>query len=289
MVDVLRHAGAHRPQDGARALRRGHPDVDLRGDDGRRQGAADGHQPRAGPELLPRLRHHLLQRRGHARVRVADLVGGLDPAGRGAGHGPRRRLRAAPAARAGAGAGGGAGRQGRPEVRGGGRGAGCRAAGGRATGSGSTTAPTPASAGAAWTGSSRGCRSGWRSGHATWPRATSPWSSATAGRRQSVALARRGRHRRPPCWPVGRRAAGRGRRRPGRPARRTSARLDEAIEAGAVGFARVRLGALGPDGRGPPGRARAHACAACSGPTGRWPSRATPRTDLVAVGRAGPY
>ena len=32
----------------------------LRGDDGRRQGAADGHQPRAGPELRPRLRHRLL-------------------------------------------------------------------------------------------------------------------------------------------------------------------------------------------------------------------------------------
>ena len=38
------------------------------------------------------------------------------------------------------------------------------------------------------------------------------------------------------------------RRRPGRPARRTAATLAEAVEAGKVGFARIRLGALGPDG-----------------------------------------
>ena len=36
-------AGAHGSQDGARALRRGHAHLDDRGDDGRRQGAADGH------------------------------------------------------------------------------------------------------------------------------------------------------------------------------------------------------------------------------------------------------
>ena len=51
MVDVPGRARADGPQDGTRALRRGHPDLDLRGDDGRRQGAADGDQPRAGAEL----------------------------------------------------------------------------------------------------------------------------------------------------------------------------------------------------------------------------------------------
>ena len=81
--------------------------VDLRRDDGRRQGAADGHQPRAGPELRQGVRHHRTPREtGDAGVRLADVVGRLHPAGRRADHGPRRRRRAAPAARAGAGPGG---------------------------------------------------------------------------------------------------------------------------------------------------------------------------------------
>ena len=54
MVDVLRHPDAHRPQDGARAVRRRHLLVDVRVDDGRRQGAADGHEPRARARTSPR-------------------------------------------------------------------------------------------------------------------------------------------------------------------------------------------------------------------------------------------
>ena len=56
-----------------------------------------------------------------------------------------------------------------------------------------------------------------------------------------------------------------------------AASLEETVEAGAAGFVRVRLGALGPDGehrRRCPGSARA----ACSGPTAPWPSPGTPRT-----------
>ena len=46
---------------------------------------------------------------GRPAVRLADLVGGVDPADRGADHGPRRRLRAAPAPGPGPDRGGGAG------------------------------------------------------------------------------------------------------------------------------------------------------------------------------------
>ena len=42
--------------------------------------------------------------------------------------------------------------------------------------------------------------------------------------------------------------AGRGDRLPGGPTTADAATLDETVEAGSVGFARVRLGALGPDG-----------------------------------------
>ncbi len=50
------------------------------------------------------------------------------------------------------------------------------------TGSGSMHAPTPASAGAAWPGSSRASRRGSRSARGTWPKGTSPSSPATPGR-----------------------------------------------------------------------------------------------------------
>ena len=56
------HPGADRPQDGQGALPGGHQHPGLRGDDARRQGAADGHQPRAGPELRQGLRHAVLDR-----------------------------------------------------------------------------------------------------------------------------------------------------------------------------------------------------------------------------------
>ena len=57
-----------------------------------------------------------------------------------------------------------------------------------------------------------------------------------------------------------------------------AASLEEAVEAGSVGFARVRLGALGTRRRGPPGPSTPSPSAACSGPTARWPSPGTPRT-----------
>jgi prolyl-tRNA synthetase len=70
-----------------RALRRRHQHHGLRGDDGRRQGAADGHQPRAGPELRQGLRHHLPRRRRPAAAVLDHVVGHLHPHGRRADHG----------------------------------------------------------------------------------------------------------------------------------------------------------------------------------------------------------
>ena len=46
-------AGPDRAQDGPGALRRRHPHLDAGGDDGRRQGPADGHQPRARARTSP--------------------------------------------------------------------------------------------------------------------------------------------------------------------------------------------------------------------------------------------
>ena len=60
MRDVLAIPVAPRAQDRTRALRRRDRHVDHRSDDGRRQGAADGHEPRTRPELRPGLRHDLL-------------------------------------------------------------------------------------------------------------------------------------------------------------------------------------------------------------------------------------
>ena len=65
----------------------------LRGHDGRRQSPADGHQPRARSELRPGVRHPVLVRDRDAGVCVADVLGGVDPPGRRADHGPRRRRR----------------------------------------------------------------------------------------------------------------------------------------------------------------------------------------------------
>ena len=104
------------------------------------------------------------------------------PPRRGARDGPRRRLRPPAPPGAGAGAGRGARREGRRR----------RSArrptrwwpscGRPGTGSASTTAPTRPSAAAVWAGSSRAYRRGSRWARATSRRATSPWSSATAGR-----------------------------------------------------------------------------------------------------------
>ena len=106
----------------------------LRRDDGGRQGAADGDEPRAGPELLPCLRDHVHQHRGRARPRLADVLGRLDPAHRGPGDGARRRLRPSPSTGTGPGAGGRAHDQRGPGRAGGGGGARGRAAGRRPSG-----------------------------------------------------------------------------------------------------------------------------------------------------------
>ena len=97
--------------------------------------------------------------------------------------------------------------------------------------------------------------------------------------KENVAAAAPSPARSPPCWrAVGRRPPGGGHGGPRAPGRRTSRSLDEAIEAGSVGFARVRLGALGPDGED---RLAEHAIsrplpAAARRLAGR--ARATPRT-----------
>ena len=81
----------------AGALRRGHQHPHPRRHDGRRQGAAAGHQPRAGPELREGVRR-AVRLRDRSRVRLADLLGRLHPHGRRPDHGPRRRRRPAHAA-----------------------------------------------------------------------------------------------------------------------------------------------------------------------------------------------
>ena len=59
-----RDARRARPQDAARAVRRGDEHPCAGRDDARRQGPADGHEPRARPELRQGLRHHLPLRAG---------------------------------------------------------------------------------------------------------------------------------------------------------------------------------------------------------------------------------
>ena len=253
--------------------------LDVRGDDGRRQGAADGHEPRAGPEL----RHAPSTSPTPTPTGVLEYVWqtswGVSTRLVGAlvmGHGDDFGLRLPPALA--------------PaqvvvlvvkddaEVRAAAEALVAELRGGRATGSASTTAPTPASAAAAWTGSSRVSRCGWRSGPATWPRATSPWSPATAGRRRPSPLAGRRRRRSAAVLAAaGRRAPGRGHGGPRRP--HGGRRL--ARGGGRGGSRRASPGSAwgrsGPTARtawpSTPSR-----CAACSGPTARWPSRATPRT-----------
>ena len=101
MVDVLAMPVSSGVKTAARALRRRDQHDDLRGDDGRRQGAADGHQPRAGPELRARLRHRLPRRATATQQHCwTTSWGTLHPHGRRADHVPRRRPRPARAAAA---------------------------------------------------------------------------------------------------------------------------------------------------------------------------------------------
>ena len=96
-----RHPGAAAlpgPQDRRGALRRRDQHDGLRGDHARPQSAAAGDQPRARPELRPRLRHHLHGRGRRGPDRLDDLLGRLDPPRRRPDHGTRRRAGAAPAA-----------------------------------------------------------------------------------------------------------------------------------------------------------------------------------------------
>ena len=148
-----------------------HQHDDVRGHDARRQGAADGHQPRAGAELRQGVRHHATSTpKAATQLLLDDLVGLDDPHGRRADHGPRRRSRPRGAAPAGAHPGG---RPARARTRTG-RGSGPRPwpPSSRAPGCGSvsTTRSPPASGGAPPTGSSRACPCGSRSAPATWRR-----------------------------------------------------------------------------------------------------------------------
>ena len=231
------------------ALRRRHQHPDLRGDDGRRQGAADGHQPRAGPELRQGVRHPVPRRPrapsstcwttswGVSTRMVGGLIMGhgdddglripprLAPvAGRGAGRARRRRRRSTAAA---------------PWP---------TSCAPPACGSSSTTGSRPRSAAGPPTGSSRACPCASRSAPATWPRAWSPLVRPDR-RHQGAGAARRHRRRR-------------GRRRSTTPrptllaeatARRDGrtvdvATLDEAVEAAATGFARIPWARVGDEG-----------------------------------------
>ena len=88
MLDVYRafsrgdagHAGALRPEDGEREVRRGAADLRDRGADGRRPGAAGGHEPQPRPALLRGLRHRVPGQEPGAGEAVVHVVGDLDPA-----------------------------------------------------------------------------------------------------------------------------------------------------------------------------------------------------------------
>ena len=81
MVDVLAMPVCVGRKTAQRALRRRHQHAHLRGDDGRRQGAADGHQPRARPELRQGLRHRRTSTTAGTQQHVLDdVVGRRRPA-----------------------------------------------------------------------------------------------------------------------------------------------------------------------------------------------------------------
>ena len=119
-------------------------------------------------------------------------------------------------------------------------------------------------------------RYGSRSRPATWPRAPSPWSPATGGRSTtspSVAL----RTRSPRCWPASGPSSWPRRSRLGRPGRSTSARSRRPSRGARSVSPGSAWGLWGPTAR--TAWPSTHSpSAACSGPMGRWPSRATTRT-----------
>ncbi len=96
------HAGALRPEDREREVRRCAQDLRDRGADGRRPGAAGRDEPQPRPALLRGLRHRVPGQEPGAGQAVVHLVGDLDPDDRRAHHDPRRRLGARPAAEGGA-------------------------------------------------------------------------------------------------------------------------------------------------------------------------------------------
>ena len=162
------------PQDGTGALRGGHPHVDLRGDDG------DGKALQMGTS------HELGQNFARAfGITFTNAEGVLEYVWQtswGCRPGSSARWSWATATTSGCACrrrwprpGGGAHGQRGPGVRLGGRGTGGRAAARTVIGCGSTTGPRPASGAGAWTGSSKACRSGWRSVPGIWPRGMSPW------------------------------------------------------------------------------------------------------------------
>ena len=277
------HAGADRAQDGARALRRRQPHLDLRGDDGRRQGAADGHEPRARAELLAALRHHLLQRVGQRSSTCGRPRGASPPASSARSSwatattsacASRPRWRPAQVVVLVV--------KDAPEVARRRRGAGRRARARPGTGSASTTAPTPASAAAAWTGSSRACPVRVEVG----PRDLAEGNVTVVTRhrreKQNVALGAVAGTVAAVLADGRARAPGRGDGGPRRPdgGRRLAGR------GGRGGVGRLRPGPRwapsGPTARTAWPSTRS-ACAACSGPTGRWPAEGDAEDDLVAV------
>ena len=76
MVNVLAIPVVVGRKTASRADPGGHQHDDLRGDDGRRQGPADGHQPRARPELRPPVRHQLPRRQPRRPATRLDHVVG---------------------------------------------------------------------------------------------------------------------------------------------------------------------------------------------------------------------
>ena len=73
-------AGPDRAQDGPGTLRRRHPHLDPGGHDGRRQGPADGHQPRARVRTSPRRSASSSRRRRAPRSTSGRRPGGRRPA-----------------------------------------------------------------------------------------------------------------------------------------------------------------------------------------------------------------
>ena len=95
-------AGAHRPQDRQRAVRRRAAHLFMRGADAGQQGAAGRHQPQPRPELRPGVRGAVPEPGREGRVRLEHLVGRVHPARRWTHHDTRRRHRAHLSAAAGA-------------------------------------------------------------------------------------------------------------------------------------------------------------------------------------------